>query len=135
MRVWPSDATIVTQTLHIMERWTTKAFFLRSLFQLPYFGSKETLTKQDMAERCLIDYCGAADKKDCCMFHIQTMKLSFAASFTDVVLSNCRKMPGRLYHWLYLGRKKIQNTLFIEATQISTEFLSAKDNISRDLSK
>lgn len=69
------------------------------------------------------------------MFHIQTMKLSFAASFTDVVLSNCRKMLGRLYHQLYLGRKKIQHTLFIEATQISTGFLSAKDNISRDLSK
>lgn len=53
--------------------------FLLSLFQLPCFSSKETLIKQDMAERCLIDYCGAADKKDCCMFHIQTMKLSFAA--------------------------------------------------------
>lgn len=34
-----------------------------------------------------------------------------------------------------LGRKKNQNTLFIEAAQISTEFLSAKDNISCDLSK
>lgn len=53
-----------------------------------------------MAERCLIDYCrGAGEKeRDCCMFHIQTMKLSLAVSFTDVALSNCRKMPGRLCH-------------------------------------
>lgn len=53
-----------------------------------------------MVERCLIDYCrGAGEKeRDCCMFHIQTMKLSHAAWFTDVALSNCRKMPGRLYH-------------------------------------
>lgn len=53
-----------------------------------------------MAERCLIDYRRGAEGKerDCCVFHIQAMKLSLAASFTDVVLSNCRKMPGRLYH-------------------------------------
>lgn len=45
-------------------------------------SSKEILFKQDMAEICLMDYCRVSDKKknSSCIFHIQTMKLSFAAS-------------------------------------------------------
>lgn len=34
------------------------------VFLLPCCSSKETLIEQDMAERCLIDYCRAADKKE-----------------------------------------------------------------------
>lgn len=87
-----------------------------------------------MAERCLIDYC-RADKKD----RLLHVSYSDNEAFIRCLVHRCGIVKLQENAWqtvsLTIFREKIQNMLFIEATQISTEFLSAKDNISRDLSK